>query len=44
MNEPRSNKVNGLQKLLEAQLLTVVLVQDPEHEVGGGQAVVEVRE
>ena len=33
-----------MKELLEAQLLTVVLVQDPEHEVGGGQAVVEVRE
>ena len=33
-----------MQKLLKTQLLTVVLVKYPEHEIGGGQAVVEIWE
>ena len=41
---PRPHQVYGLQELLEAELLAVVLVQDSEHEVGRGHAVVEVGE
>ena len=41
---PRPHQVYGLQELLEAELLAVVLVQDAEHEVGRGHAVVQVRE
>ena len=41
---PRPHQVYGLQELLEAELLAVVLVQDAEHEVGRGHAVVEVGE
>ena len=33
-----------MQKLLKAQLLTIVLIEHSEHEVGGCQAVVEIRE
>ena len=41
---PRPHQVYGLQELLEAELLAVVLVQDAEHEVGRGHAVVQVGE